>query len=294
MYRTGDLGRWLADGTPGGRGPDGPPAQGARLPRRAGRDRERSRRAPGHRRGVGGGVVAPRGRHPPCRLLHADPRRGADGLASPAGREPAALPARPAAQLHDPGGLHRPSPAAGPGGQARHGSRRQPGAGRTRAVPARQRPRAGPGRAAHAHRGGAVRPVGQAAQPDHVGLDDEFFALGGDSLLAAEMLAHTDALFGISADSVRSLTRCLLRDPTLRAFAAAVEDARAGRLSTDGDQAEVDFGRETRLSLKVRDRGAPAAGARPGPGPVTPRARTGATRARCCSPGRPDSSAPTC
>ncbi len=61
-----------------------------------------------------------------------------------------------------------------------------------------------------------------------MGLDDEFFALGGNSLLAAEMLAHTDALFGISADSVRPLTRCLLRDPTLRGFAAAVEDARAG------------------------------------------------------------------
>jgi amino acid adenylation domain-containing protein/thioester reductase-like protein len=95
----------------------------------------------------------------------------------------------------------------------------------------------------------------------HVDLDDEFFALGGDSLLAAEMLAHTDALLGIPADSVRSLTRRLLRDPTLRAFAAAVEDARAGRLSADGDQAEVDFGSETRLSLKIRDRGAPAASA---------------------------------
>ena len=91
------------------------------------------------------------------------------------------------------------------------------------------------------------------------GLDDEFLALGGDSLLAAEMLAHTGALFGLPGDSVRPLTSCLLRDPTLRGFAAAVEDARAGRLSTDGDQAEVDFGRETRLSLKVSDRAAPAA-----------------------------------
>jgi amino acid adenylation domain-containing protein/thioester reductase-like protein len=99
---------------------------------------------------------------------------------------------------------------------------------------------------------------GRLLARDHVGLDDEFFALGGDSLLAAEMLAHTGALFGLSGDSVRPLTRCLLRDPTLRGFAAAVEDARAGRLSADGDQAEVDFGRETRLNLKVRDRKAPA------------------------------------
>ncbi len=61
-----------------------------------------------------------------------------------------------------------------------------------------------------------------------MGLDDDFFALGGNSLLAAEMLAHTRSIFGISADSVRPLTRCLLRDPTLRGFSAAVADARAG------------------------------------------------------------------
>jgi amino acid adenylation domain-containing protein/thioester reductase-like protein len=93
---------------------------------------------------------------------------------------------------------------------------------------------------------------------DHVGLDDDFFALGGNSLLAAEMLAHTRSIFGISANSVRPLTRCLLRDPTLRAFAAAAADARAGKLSADGDQAEVDFTGETRLGLKVRRDAAPS------------------------------------
>jgi amino acid adenylation domain-containing protein/thioester reductase-like protein len=87
---------------------------------------------------------------------------------------------------------------------------------------------------------------------DHVGLDDDFFALGGNSLLAAEMLAHTRSIFGISADSVRPLTRCLLRDPTLRGFAAAAADARAGKLTADGDRTEVDFARETRLGLKIR------------------------------------------
>ena len=292
MYRTGDLGRWLADGQPGGRGPDGPPAQGARLPHRAGRDRERPRRAPGHRPGVGGGVVAPPGRYSPGRLLHADPRRGANGLASPAGREPAALPARPAAQLHDPGGLHRPSPQAGPGGQAGHGNRRYPGrradtAG-ARAAPPRARRRSSRPREA-----GLSALWGRLLARDHVGLDDEFFALGGDSLLAAEMLVRTDALFGISADSVRPLTSCLLRDPTLRGFAAAVEDARAGRLSADGDQAEVDFGRETRLSLKVSDRRRQLHGDT-GTRPRRATSQTGATRVRCCSPGRPGSSALTC
>jgi len=65
---------------------------------------------------------------------------------------------------------------------------------------------------------------------DRVGLDDDFFALGGNSLLAAEMLAHVRFMFGIGADCVRPLTRGLLRDPTLRGFARAAEQARAGRL----------------------------------------------------------------
>ena len=93
---------------------------------------------------------------------------------------------------------------------------------------------------------------------EQVGLDDDFFALGGNSLLAAEMLARTRATFGVSADSVRPLTRCLLRDPTLRGFAAAVEDARAGELSADGDQPEIDFAGDARLGLKIRRDGAPS------------------------------------
>ncbi|WP_246115757.1 amino acid adenylation domain-containing protein [Trebonia kvetii] len=134
---------------------------------------------------------------------------------------------------------------------------------RTRAMPAQQRRQGGRGKAEPLTptEAGLSALWARLLTQDQVGLEDEFFALGGDSLLAAEMLAHTDALFGIPADSVRSLTRSLLRDPTLRAFAAAVEDARAGRLSTDGDQAEIDFDRETRLSLKVRERGAQAGSA---------------------------------
>jgi amino acid adenylation domain-containing protein/thioester reductase-like protein len=104
---------------------------------------------------------------------------------------------------------------------------------------------------------------------EHVGLDDDFFALGGNSLLAAEMLAHTRGVLGISADSVRPLTRSLLRDPTLRGFAAAAQDARVGRLGTgggngsgDGDQPEVDFAREVRLDLPIRPDATPS-GPRP-------------------------------
>jgi amino acid adenylation domain-containing protein/thioester reductase-like protein len=87
---------------------------------------------------------------------------------------------------------------------------------------------------------------------NHVSLDDDFFALGGNSLLAAEMLAHARVMFGISADYVRPLTRRLLRDPTLREFAQAMQDARAGRLAADSDQNRVDFAREAELGLAGR------------------------------------------
>ncbi|HEY5401176.1 MAG TPA: thioester reductase domain-containing protein, partial [Trebonia sp.] len=91
---------------------------------------------------------------------------------------------------------------------------------------------------------------------EHVGLDDDFFALGGNSLLAAEMLAGIRASFRIPSDSVRPLTRCLLRDPTLRGFAAAVRDARSGRLSADGDQQEIDFVAEASLDVSIHGDGA--------------------------------------
>jgi amino acid adenylation domain-containing protein/thioester reductase-like protein len=82
-----------------------------------------------------------------------------------------------------------------------------------------------------------------------VNLDDDFFALGGDSLLASVMLAHTRVMFGISAHDVRPLTRCLLRDPTLRGFAQATQDARAGKFTADGEQTQVDFAREAKLGV---------------------------------------------
>jgi amino acid adenylation domain-containing protein/thioester reductase-like protein len=87
---------------------------------------------------------------------------------------------------------------------------------------------------------------------ERIGLDDDFFALGGNSLLAAEMLAHARVMFGITAEHVRALTRCLLRDPTLRAFAKATEDARAGRLAADGAEPAVDFAREAELDPGFR------------------------------------------
>jgi amino acid adenylation domain-containing protein/thioester reductase-like protein len=87
---------------------------------------------------------------------------------------------------------------------------------------------------------------------EQVHLDDDFFELGGNSLLAAEMLAHTRVMFGIGADQVRPLTRCLLRDPSLRRFAKAVQEARAGRLTADSEAAPIDFAREAELGVPVR------------------------------------------
>jgi len=80
-----------------------------------------------------------------------------------------------------------------------------------------------------------------------VSLDDDFFQLGGNSLLAAEMLARVRVIFGIGASYVRPLTRCLLRDATLRGFSNATQDARAGRLTADGADPRVDFTKEAEL-----------------------------------------------
>ena len=91
-----------------------------------------------------------------------------------------------------------------------------------------------------------------------VGLDDDFFLLGGDSLQAAEMLARARVIFGISPDRIRPLTRRLLRDPTLRGFSQATHDARTGWLTATGTDHAVDFGRDAELDHPVeRHAGAP-------------------------------------
>ena len=113
------------------------------------------------------------------------------------------------------------------------------------ATPPARHDQAGPGTPVQA---GLTYLWSDLLKTDRVGLDDDFFALGGNSLLAAEMLAHTRVMFGISAHYVRPLTRSLLRDPTLRAFARATQDARAGRLAVHGDHATVDFTREAEFS----------------------------------------------
>ncbi len=91
-----------------------------------------------------------------------------------------------------------------------------------------------------------------------IGLDDDFFALGGNSLLAAGMIARVRVMFGIGPSYVRPLTRCLLRDATLRGFSRATQDARSGRLTADGADPRVNFTREAELAGPVRTDAGPA------------------------------------
>ncbi|MFF8935492.1 amino acid adenylation domain-containing protein [Streptomyces paradoxus] len=93
---------------------------------------------------------------------------------------------------------------------------------------------------------------------DYVRPHDDFFELGGNSLLAMEMLARTRVVFGIGVTQIRDLTRSLLRQPMLAAFAESVRQARAGTLTRPGGLS-VDFASET-------DRPVPEVG-RDGPAP---------------------------
>ncbi|WP_079165711.1 amino acid adenylation domain-containing protein [Streptomyces sp. NRRL S-31] len=92
---------------------------------------------------------------------------------------------------------------------------------------------------------------------DEVRPDDNFFALGGNSILAAELMAKVRASLGVLITQVRPLIRLLLDDATPRGFAAAVESARAGTLSADG-AAQADLRADTAVGVPIA--AAPAGG----------------------------------
>ncbi|MFI5529506.1 amino acid adenylation domain-containing protein [Kitasatospora sp. NPDC051853] len=92
-------------------------------------------------------------------------------------------------------------------------------------------------------------------QLEQVGPEDDFFVIGGDSLLATEMLARARIMFGIGVSQLRSLTRALLQEPTLAAFTRNTQAARAGTL-TSGDR-PTDFAAEAALGVPVRTTGGP-------------------------------------
>ncbi|MDQ1045297.1 amino acid adenylation domain-containing protein [Streptomyces sp. V4I2] len=98
---------------------------------------------------------------------------------------------------------------------------------------------------------------GQILDVDYVRPHDDFFELGGNSLLAMEMLARTRVVFGIGITQIRDLTRSLLRYPTLAAFAESVRQARAGTLAHP-DGGSVDFAAETDRRVPAVGHGLPA------------------------------------
>jgi amino acid adenylation domain-containing protein/thioester reductase-like protein len=249
MYRTGDLGRWLGDGNleVAGRLDRQLKVRGFRV-----EPGEIESALAGHPDIDQVSVVAsPRTRGDTRLVAYYTPSQTAAAAGAARHHPPAAslrhylldrlpgymIPAAFIARHHLP-----PGEAPGPGPAVRPG----PGPGPATA------PSPGGGERHTPTQAGLSALWARLLGREHVDLDDDFFALGGNSMLAAEMLAHTRAIFGIPAGSVRQLTRRLLRDPTLRGFTAAVEEARAGRLSGDGDQADIDFAREARLGLRIR------------------------------------------
>ncbi|MGW0522114.1 amino acid adenylation domain-containing protein [Crossiella sp. NPDC003009] len=78
---------------------------------------------------------------------------------------------------------------------------------------------------------------------------DDLFALGGDSLLAAEVVTRTVTVLGLDAAHGSRLVRCLLQDSTLDGFATAVHALRRGHDVTGGSA--VDFAAEGRLGFPL-------------------------------------------
>ncbi|RJQ91305.1 amino acid adenylation domain-containing protein [Amycolatopsis panacis] len=77
--------------------------------------------------------------------------------------------------------------------------------------------------------------------------EDEFHALGGDSLLAAEVVTRTLATLGLDAQYGSALIRSLLQTPTLNGFTQAVETVQVHRSA--GTPSPVDFAAEGRLGF---------------------------------------------
>ncbi|MCQ8772933.1 amino acid adenylation domain-containing protein [Streptomyces telluris] len=85
---------------------------------------------------------------------------------------------------------------------------------------------------------------------------DDFFLLGGDSLLASEAVTRTLAALDLDASLGSGLIRALLAAPALESFAAAVCAARGGSVSTAGPA--VDFEKETGLGFDLPPAEGPA------------------------------------
>nr|WP_244287323.1 amino acid adenylation domain-containing protein [Amycolatopsis rubida] len=99
---------------------------------------------------------------------------------------------------------------------------------------------------------------------------DDFFALGGDSLLAAQVVLRAQAALGIPVEHASGLLRGMLDRPTLRGFSALAAEAGTRQDSPPA----VDFDCETRLGLSCPG---PPAAPPPDPGGPSHVLLTGAT-----------------
>jgi amino acid adenylation domain-containing protein/thioester reductase-like protein len=95
-------------------------------------------------------------------------------------------------------------------------------------------------------------------------VEDNFFDLGGDSLLAAEAITRTLTVLNLDARYGTALIRDLLRTPTLAGFTRALkmllaEQALADRPATESSThgSELDFSSEGRLGFAVAPRRGP-------------------------------------
>ncbi|MEU7136577.1 amino acid adenylation domain-containing protein [Streptomyces sp. NPDC046261] len=86
---------------------------------------------------------------------------------------------------------------------------------------------------------------------------DDFFLLGGDSLLASEAVTRTLAVLSLDAGLGSTLIRALLAAPTLEGFSEAVREARGGFGAADGEP-HVDFVRESELGFALPPAEGPA------------------------------------
>jgi amino acid adenylation domain-containing protein/thioester reductase-like protein len=84
---------------------------------------------------------------------------------------------------------------------------------------------------------------------------DDFFALGGDSLLVAEVVTRTLAALGMDARHGSELVRRLLRTPTLAGYAEAVDELRRADSAAPG---AVNFEAEAVLGFELPPRQGPA------------------------------------
>ncbi|MGH3830376.1 MAG: phosphopantetheine-binding protein [Pseudonocardiaceae bacterium] len=102
---------------------------------------------------------------------------------------------------------------------------------------------------------GSLAEIWQVGLRVHPAATDDFFDLGGDSLLAAEVVTRTLAVLDIDARHGSTLIHSLLRTPTLEDFTCAVEALLSGEGAVYASG--TDFREEGRLVLTVPPQSGP-------------------------------------